>query len=59
MTDGDMARLFHRLTSIEPVHEGTGWPTRDRVVDDPWLVTSFEPNDMDLQPPLFKAFPAG
>ena len=58
MADGDMARLFHRLTSIEPVSEGTGWPIRE-TVDDPWIVTSFESNDMDLQPPLFKAFPAG
>jgi hypothetical protein len=58
VADGDMARLFHRLTSIEPVREGTGWPIRDPV-DDPWIVTSFEPSDRDLQPPLFKAFPAG
>lgn len=58
MTDGDMARLFHRLTSIEPVRERTGWPIRD-TVGDPWIVTSFEPNDLDLQPPSFKAFPAG
>jgi nitroreductase len=53
MADGDMARLFHRLTSYEPAREWTD------AVDDPWIVTSFEPSDMDLQPPLFKAFPAG
>ena len=58
MADGDMARLYHRLTSIEPVHEGTGWPTRD-VVDDPWIVTSFEPNDLDQLPPLVKSFRSG
>ncbi len=52
-----MARLFHRLTSFEPLHEGTGWPIRDWV--DPWIVTSFEADDMDVQPPLFKSFPAG
>lgn len=58
MGDGDLARLFHRLTSIAPLREGTGWPTRD-TVDDPWIVTSFEPGDMDLLPPLVKAFPDG
>jgi hypothetical protein len=58
MANGDMARLFHRLTSIEPVSEGTGWPIRE-TVGDPWIVTSFEPNDMDLLPPPVKAFRAG
>jgi hypothetical protein len=52
-----MARLFHRLTSFEPVHEGTGWPVRS-VVDDPWIVTSFEPGDLEQEPPLFKTFPS-
>jgi hypothetical protein len=56
MTDGDLARLFHRLTSIEPVRKGTGWPVRD-TVDDPWIVTSFEPNDLGREPPPFKAYP--
>ena len=28
-------------------------------VDDPWLVTSFEPNDLELLPPLVKAFEDG
>jgi nitroreductase len=50
-----MARLFHRLTSYEPVSKETGWPIRDRV-DDPWIVTSFEPNDLDLLPPPVKSF---
>jgi nitroreductase len=58
MADGDMARLFHRLTSLEPIHAGTGWPVRD-AVDDPWIVTSFEPSDRALEPPLVKEFPAG
>jgi hypothetical protein len=53
MADGDMARLFHRLTSYEPSREWTD------TVDDPWIVTSFEPNDPDLLPPSVKAFPAG
>jgi hypothetical protein len=53
MTDGDMARLFHRLTSYEPAREWTD------TVDDPWIVTSFEPNDMDLLPPAVKAYQAG
>jgi nitroreductase len=53
MADGDMARLFHRLTSYEPAREWTD------TVDDPWIVTSFEPNDMDLLPPLVKAFRPG
>jgi hypothetical protein len=53
MSDGDMARLFHRLTAYEPAREWTD------PVDDPWIVTSFEPGDKDLQPPLFKTFPAG
>jgi hypothetical protein len=57
MADGDMARLFHRLTSVEPVSEGTGYPVREP--DDPWLVTSFESNDMDLLPPMVKPLPAG
>ena len=51
MADGDMARLFHRLTSYEPTREWTD------TVDDPWIVTSFEPNDMALLPPPVKAFP--
>ena len=46
-----MARLFHRLTSYEP---GREW---DETVDDPWIVTSFEPNDLATQPPLAKVFP--
>lgn len=54
MAEGDLARLFHRLTSLEPVHPGRGWPVRD--VEDPWLVTSFEANDMGLLPPLAKEF---
>jgi hypothetical protein len=57
VANGDMARLFHRLTSFEPVHEGTGWPVRP-VVDDPWIVTSFEPGDLEQEPPLFKTFPS-
>lgn len=56
MTDGDLARLFHRLTSIEPVSKGTGWPVRDTVAD-PCIVTSFEPNDLGREPPPFKAYP--
>ena len=51
MADGDMARLFHRLTSYEAERE---W---DDTIDDPWIVTSFEPNDLDTQPPLSKLFP--
>jgi hypothetical protein len=51
MANGDMARLFHRLTSYEPAREWTD------TADDPWIVTSFEPNDMDLLPPPFKEFP--
>ena len=50
MADGDMARLFHRLTSYEPDREWTD------TADDPWIVTSFEPNDMDLLPPPVKEF---
>jgi SagB-type dehydrogenase family enzyme len=53
MADGDLARLFHRLTSYEPGREWTD------TVDDPWIVTSFEPNDLELLPPPVKAFPAG
>jgi hypothetical protein len=53
-----MARLFHRLTSFEPIRKGTGWPIR-AVVDDPWIVTSFEPGDPETQPPLFKTFSPG
>jgi len=52
MADGDMARFFHRLTSYEADRE---W---DDTVDDPWIVTSFEPNDLDIQPPPSKQFPA-
>lgn len=48
-----MARLFHRLTSYESTREWTD------TFDDPWIVTSFEPNDMDLLPPQVKAFPEG
>src|SRR5215218_735187 len=59
MAEGDVARLFHRLTSIEPVRKATGFPIRAVVDDDPWLVTWFEPNDMELLPPLVKAFRAG
>jgi nitroreductase len=51
MADGDMARLFHRLTSYEPERE---W---DDTIDDPWLVTSFEPNDVAVVPPPVKEFP--
>lgn len=53
MADGDMARLFHGLTSYEPGRK------RDDAIDDPWLVTSFEPNDIGIVPPPVKAFPAG
>lgn len=53
MSDGDMARLFHRLTSYEPGREWTD------TVDDPWLVTSFEPNDPERMPPPVKELPAG
>ena len=53
MADGDMARLFHRLTSYEPGREWTD------TVPDPWIVTSFEPNDLELLPPPVKEFPAG
>ena len=53
MADGDMARLFHRLTSYEPAREWTD------VVDDPWLVVSFEPNDLELLPPQVKVLPDG
>ncbi len=48
-----MARLFHRLTSYEPAREWTD------VVDDPWLVVSFEPNDLELLPPQVKVLPDG
>ena len=51
MADGDLARLFHRLTSYEP---GREW---DDAIDDPWLVTSFEPNDMERIPPPVKELP--
>ena len=51
MANGDMARLFHRLTSYEPAREWT------ETADDPWIVTSFEPNDLDLLPPPVKEFP--
>jgi len=53
MADGDLARLFHRLTSYEPTRE---W---DEAADDPWLVRSFEPNDMERIPPPVKSFPNG
>ena len=36
-----MARLFHRLTSYAADRDWT------RTVDDPFVVTSFEPNDPD------------
>ena len=45
MANGDMARLFHRLTSYEP-----GRQNLDRHGPDPWIVTSFEPNDLELLP---------
>jgi hypothetical protein len=48
-----MARLFHRLTSYESDRE---W---DDTVDDPWIVTSFAPNDLETQPPIAKTFPKG
>jgi SagB-type dehydrogenase family enzyme len=48
MADGDLARLFHRLTSYEPGREWTD------TIDDPWLVTSFEPNDLAIQPPTVR-----
>jgi hypothetical protein len=51
MADGDMARLLHRLTSYEPEREWTD------TIEDPWVVTSFEPNDMDLWPRPAKTFP--
>jgi SagB-type dehydrogenase family enzyme len=54
MADGDMARLFHRLTSYTPEGRDDLWAT---PADDPWIVTSFEPNDLDIQPPLAKEFP--
>jgi hypothetical protein len=56
MTDGDMARLFHRLTSMD----GARVPDWDKLMalDDPWIVTSVEPSDLEVQPPLFKAFPS-
>src|SRR5919109_2534923 len=53
MADGDMARLFHRLTSYSPAREWTD------TVADPWIVTSFEPNDLELLPPPVKEFPTG
>jgi len=53
VSDGDLARLFHRLTSYEPGREWTD------TVDDPWLVTTFEPNDVDQMPPPVKDYPAG
>ncbi len=53
MADGDMARLFHRLTSYEGAREWTD------TVDDPWIVTSFEPNDVKLLPPPVKEFRDG
>jgi hypothetical protein len=54
MADGDMARLFHRLTSYDPSGLDDPWAA---PVDDPWIVTSFEPNDLATQPPLAKVFP--
>lgn len=53
MAAGDMARLFHRLTSYEP---GREW---DEAVDDPWLVDTFEPNDLAIVPPPVKELPDG
>jgi hypothetical protein len=54
MADGDMARLFHRLTSFDSSGRQVDWAN---LADDPWIVTSFEPNDLDIQPPLSKQFP--
>jgi hypothetical protein len=48
-----MARVFHRLTSYQPGREWT------QPSDDPWLVTSFEPNDLELLPPPVKTYDAG
>jgi len=48
-----MARLFHRLTSHVPEGRADLWAG---PADDPWVVTSFEPNDLDIQPPLAKEF---
>ena len=48
-----MARLFHRLTSYEPARAWTD------TLDDPWIVTSFEPNDIDRVPPQVKSFGEG
>jgi len=53
MADGDMARCFHRLTSYEA---GREW---EDTIDDPWIVTSFEASDLEIQPPISKQFPAG
>ena len=50
-----MARLFHRLTSYRPEGREVLWSS---PADDPWIVTSFRPNDLDGQPPLAKEFPA-
>lgn len=51
MADGEMARLLHRLTSYEPAREWTD------TIDDPWIVTSYEPNDLELLPRPVKAYP--
>src|SRR4051794_22798855 len=53
MPPGDIARLYHRLTSYEPEREWT------EPVDDPLLVKGFEPNDLPTFPAHCKAYPDG
>jgi hypothetical protein len=50
---GDTARLYHRLTSYEPDRE---W---DEPVDDPRVLTDFEPNVRATFPAHSKTYPPG
>lgn len=52
MAPGEMARLYHRLTSYSPDRE---W---DVPADDPWIVTDHVPNDWDRHPPQLKQYDA-
>jgi SagB-type dehydrogenase family enzyme len=46
---------LHRLTSYESWDPSSGW---DPPVDDPWVVRSFEPNDLSRLPWFYKRYPA-
>ena len=54
MADGDIARLYHRLTACG----GEGWDW-DVKVDDPLVLQDFVANDLETWPAACKAYPDG